>query len=529
LVCYLLGGFFLDGGRVLLELYAPFFLLREIPFSFCLDFVSLFFFSSVSIISSIIFLYRSFYIRRRVLEEGVNNGRFFFLLFFFVVSIMVLVFSGSWVVVMAGWDGLGLVSFLLVVFYNNASSLDSGLITVFTNRVGDCLFIIRFILIFYSGWIRLEFLSIGGCIGYCTLLVLGCATKRAQVPFSSWLPAAIAAPTPVSSLVHSSTLVTAGVYLMIRFGFLLRSFYFVLIVISLVTIVLAGVGATLESDFKKVVAMSTLRQLGFIVFSLSCGYWLLSFVHIIFHAFFKSSLFLSTGGLIHYLLGGQDSRFFGSLGSSYFSKLLFVIRRLSLMGFPFSIGFYSKDTLLADIAGGGLGLIRFIFLLGCVFTVAYSIRLIRLGFYYFPSFDVSLIFRDSKIFYFPVRVLYFYCVFAGGFFFSNLVPPSCLSFMEGVVGLLVIVRGWFCRKAITTTYPLFFFFSIMGGLVNLRSSTLSSYLRGLSVFREYTWSEVVGGKGVLFFIKSIQSVFLSYFYLYTMFFFIFMIGFLLLL
>jgi len=92
------------------------------------------------------------------------------------------------------------------------------------------------------------------------------------VPFSSWLPAAIAAPTPVSSLVHSSTLVTAGVYLMIRFGFLLRSFYFVLIVISLVTIVLAGVGATLESDFKKVVAMSTLRQLGFIVFSLSCGY-----------------------------------------------------------------------------------------------------------------------------------------------------------------------------------------------------------------------------------------------------------------
>lgn len=148
----------------------------------------------------------------------------------------------------------------------------SGLITVFSNRVGDCLFILSFTFIFYCGWGTIEFLQVSTCFIFRLVLLVGAITKRAQLPFSSWLPAAMAAPTPVSSLVHSSTLVTAGVYLLVRFNFLLEGSMALLVVISLSTMLLAGVCANLELDFKKIVAMSTLSQLGFMLFSISVGF-----------------------------------------------------------------------------------------------------------------------------------------------------------------------------------------------------------------------------------------------------------------
>jgi NADH-ubiquinone oxidoreductase chain 5 len=146
-----LGLYFLDYNSFSIEFFMPYYFLREMPFVFIFDFVSLFFFSVVSLISRVVFLYRKFYMDDFLWVSNTDNDRFFYLLFLFVVSIFFLVFSGSWVVVMLGWDGLGLVSFLLVIYYNNSSSLDSGLITVFTNRVGDCLFILSFIFIFYCG------------------------------------------------------------------------------------------------------------------------------------------------------------------------------------------------------------------------------------------------------------------------------------------------------------------------------------------------------------------------------------------
>lgn len=125
---------------------------------------------------------------------------------------------------------------------------------------------------FYSGWVCLDFLSFESCLFFRFVVFVGSITKSAQLPFSSWLPAAMAAPTPVSSLVHSSTLVTAGVYLLVRFNFLIESCYFILAPLSLFTIFLAGACAVYELDFKKVVAISTLSQLGFIIFSISSGY-----------------------------------------------------------------------------------------------------------------------------------------------------------------------------------------------------------------------------------------------------------------
>jgi len=275
--------------------------------------------------------------------------RFSWLVFLFVISIFLLVFSGNFFLVMVGWDGLGLVSFCLVIFYSNSARLESGLITVFSNRVGDVFFLIRFFFFSLRGWWNFDFSSFFIYYLFLFFLFFGAITKSAQVPFSAWLPAAIAAPTPVSSLVHSSTLVTAGVYVLIRFNYLflfLELTFFK--VFSLFTIILGGMCAWLEMDFKKIVAMSTLRQLGIMMFILSAGSWILSFIHIIIHAFFKRMLFLSTGSLIGQMGGSQDSRFYGRDIFNYISYIYFLVSCFCLSGFPFLIGFYSKDAIISN-------------------------------------------------------------------------------------------------------------------------------------------------------------------------------------
>jgi len=173
---------------------------------------------------------------------------------------------------MLGWDGLGLVSFCLVIYYHGSVRLRSGLITVFTNRLGDAFFLLSFFFFWLLGYFNRDSFSFGR-IGFILVFIFfGAITKSAQIPFSSWLPAAMAAPTPVSSLVHSSTLVTAGVYVLIRFNFVFFYFGGWVSFFSLFTMLIAGVRACLETDLKKTVAMSTLRQLGFIVLVLSLGF-----------------------------------------------------------------------------------------------------------------------------------------------------------------------------------------------------------------------------------------------------------------
>lgn len=185
------------------------------------------------------------------------------------------------------------------------------------------------------------------------LVLLAAITKSAQIPFSSWLPAAIAAPTPVSALVHSSTLVTAGVYLLIRFNLLFINFYFriFLLLIGRLTIFISGLGANFESDLKKTIALSTLSQLGLIISILSLGFFKLAFFHLLTHALFKALLFLCAGSFIHNLINFQDVRFSGSLLKVIpLTSFCFNISRLALRGIPFLAGFYSKDLILEIIS-----------------------------------------------------------------------------------------------------------------------------------------------------------------------------------
>ncbi len=211
-------------------------------------------------------------------------------------------------------------------------------------------------------------------------IIIAAMTKRAQIPFSSWLPAAIAAPTPVSALVHSSTLVTAGVYLLIRFSNLLNGFNLVgvLLIIGRLTMFMSGVCANFEIDFKKVIALSTLSQLGLIMGTLSLILEKLSFFHLLTHALFKALLFLCAGVLIHRMNNFQDVRRSGRfIGQLRLVLLCFSISRLALCGMPFLAGFYSKDLILENLLIGRIDIvIIFLFFFSTGLTVTYSFRLI---------------------------------------------------------------------------------------------------------------------------------------------------------
>lgn len=212
------------------------------------------------------------------------------------------------------------------------------------------------------------------------MILIAGLTKRAQIPFSVWLPLAIAAPTPVSALVHSSTLVTAGVYLLFRFNRFLIRFEVknLLLYISVFTIFMAGLIANFEIDLKKIIALSTLSQLGLIIIVLSLGLKFLAFYHLLTHAVFKSLLFICAGIIIHFIDNNQDIRFYGILNEYVpFTIIRFYVSRLALTGFPFLSGFYSKDLIIEIIyiINFNIFIISFI-ILSVILTVSYSLRLI---------------------------------------------------------------------------------------------------------------------------------------------------------
>lgn len=217
------------------------------------------------------------------------------------------------------------------------------------------------------------------------MILIAGLTKRAQIPFSVWLPLAIAAPTPVSALVHSSTLVTAGVYLLFRFNRFLIRFEVknLLLYISVFTIFMAGLIANFEIDLKKIIALSTLSQLGLIIMVLSLGLKFLAFYHLLTHAVFKSLLFMCAGIIIHFIDNNQDIRFYGILNEYIpFTIIRFYVSRLALIGFPFLSGFYSKDLIIEIIyiINFNIFIISFI-ILSVIFTVSYSLRLIYYVFF----------------------------------------------------------------------------------------------------------------------------------------------------
>lgn len=281
------------------------------------------------------------------LDRELNFHYYFLVLMIFVLRIFMLNFSFNSFSILLSWDLLGISRFFLVQFYNNWDSCRGSINTVLTNRLGDYFIFIFFSVTIFSGisffMFSIVFLSL------FFFLLLAAFTKSAQFPFSGWLPKAIRAPTPVSSLVHRSTLVTAGLLLIFNFSFIMFNVSLIIIIffIGLLTTFFSSLSAVVEEDLKKVVALRTLSQIGFSIFTFGLGVSFISLIHLLSHALFKSCLFIQVGYLIHCSFGQQDGRFYSFLGfTPFFIQLQLLVTLFCLCGLLFTRGLVSKDLIL---------------------------------------------------------------------------------------------------------------------------------------------------------------------------------------
>ena len=482
------------------------------------DIISLYFLRLVRLISGSVIIFSTSY----MIKEKFFS-RFILLVFIFIMSIFLLIISPNIVRLLLGWDGLGVTSYLLVIFYQRNKSYNAGIITAITNRIGDVGLLISIsILIFLGSWnfIYINFYRNNFSNFLIFLIIISACTKRAQIPFSAWLPAAIAAPTPVSSLVHSSTLVTAGVYLLIRINIIIieiniRKYLFLL---GILTIVIAGIAALIEIDIKKIIALSTLRQLGIMMIVLGIGNPILSFFHLISHAFFKAMLFICAGIIIHNIKDYQDIRKIGfSYINIHFCISIIIIANISLCGLPFLRGFYSKDFIIEIILIKGKNIFfLFLIIFGTILTVIYSCRLnllisinfIKVESYYFIR-ENSLHIIIGIIFLLPFSII-------GGIIISwNLIRSNKIIFIplwiKSIVFVLILFSIYlylYIYKYISTYYKniLIFFFRNMWFLPNSVNLSIRYFFLNNSfiIFKyiEISWSEIIIFKKFFFFINN---------------------------
>nr|YP_009504403.1 NADH dehydrogenase subunit 5 [Macrodorcas seguyi]AWX65993.1 NADH dehydrogenase subunit 5 [Macrodorcas seguyi] len=505
----------------------------SVVMSIILDWMSLLFASFVLFISSMVIYYSYEY-----MSGDLMINRFIMLVVMFVVSMLLLIFSPNLISILLGWDGLGLVSYCLVIYYQNIKSFNAGMLTALTNRLGDVAFLMSIAwMLNFGSWNYLFFLdfmfgSLEMQVIMFLMLVAG-MTKSAQIPFSSWLPAAMAAPTPVSSLVHSSTLVTAGVYLLIRFNFCMGdSVKMILLFVASLTMFMAGLGASYEYDLKKIIALSTLSQLGLMMSILGMGGYILAFYHLLTHALFKALLFMCAGAMIHSLGNCQDIRFMGGMIKQMpLTCIFFTICNMSLCGLPFLSGFYSKDLILESISMDSLGFyIYLMYFVSTGLTVAYTFRLM----YYvlggdFNYFSFHMINDEGFIMLSGMSGIILYVVFMGsGLSWMILSTPYfiCLPFFMKMMTLIVTMfGGWmgFELAQLLLSYKsksLNFlsssmFFGSMWNMPYILTFGVNYYplQEGMKIYEsvDQGWSEFVGSQN-FYFSLSLLSKFMHIFY-----------------
>lgn len=393
---------------------------NDIELSFVFDYMSVWFRTLILLISSVIMLYSYNY-----MAPYSKSIYFLPLTIAFIASMLIVVNMSNLFFLILGWDGLGLVSFFLIVYYQNHSSITSGLFTVIINRLGDRFFLASIVLVFYSSCDLTMFRSNIPSYLLGFIITLTFITKRAIFPFSPWLPMAMAAPTPISALVHSSTLVTAGLYLIIRFSYYLYAYYpliKLLMVLRIFTSFYAGMNSIFEKDLKKIIALSTLSHLGFIGMAFSVGLLKLAFFHILTHALFKSLLFITIGDIMINLNHSQDIRYLSS-GLLYtpFSSLTIFVPIINLLGLPNLRGYFSKDLVLEMINYSNVSfLVLFMVFLNVFFTYYYTYQLL-----YFSFQPVKLLpyqnFHSPGLYHrVSLFIMSFSTLFFGSYFLSSI-------------------------------------------------------------------------------------------------------------
>nr|VFU96076.1 NADH dehydrogenase subunit 5 [Proasellus coiffaiti] len=492
----------------------------DILLTFYFDGPGLMFLSFVLAISSAVLLFSGSY-----MKDDFFMARFTLLVLLFVLSMSLLILSLNMVSILLGWDGLGVVSYILVVYYQNEKSNAAGMITALTNRLGDVAILLTIGLMVETGSWNFMYTAadlLPTEMWYLGILIMAASiTKSAQMPFSAWLPAAMAAPTPVSALVHSSTLVTAGVYLLIRFNPLIMStkVSWVLVLTACLTTVMASMSALWECDLKKVVALSTLSQLGVMVMTAAAGLPLLALFHLLAHATFKALLFMCSGKIIHSLGDTQDIRNMGGLmGSMPLTVSFFNLANLALCGFPFLAGFYSKDLLIEVILMGDLSVATLSLISLIVgLSSAYSVRLAFLSFLNYPSLPVvSKVSDEDRLVVGAYLMLGCLATTSGAVLSWLMLPSPSLILLPPTLKIttaLLVALGAALGVLISANImPRRFL--LLEALMNMwLLPSLSGYLpssAGLSLNKKIStldlgWAELVGGKGGYTLLTSISS------------------------
>ena len=435
-------------------------------------------------ISSIVHLYSIGY-----MKEETDFKRFFSYIALFTFSMILLVISNNLVQLFIGWEGVGLVSYLLIgFFYKKQSAIKANLKAFLVNRIGDMFFILGIVMVYAAfdsfdyktiflnlNKIDLENLEIYFGLSYidfsCLFLFIGAMAKSAQIPLHVWLPDSMEGPTPISALIHAATMVTAGIFMVGRLSplYVLTEFTadFILLV-GASTALFIGAIAIFENDIKKVIAYSTISQLGYMVAALGINAYTVSFFHLYTHAFFKALLFLCAGSIIMSLHHNQDIRKMGGLKSKLpITYVSFMIGTLCIIGFPLTSGFFSKDLLLEVMLyeKSSISFVAYLMLLlAALVTTIYSLRLLFLVFYNkYRDKDFENIREQSKIITLPLIILSVLSIISGYlikvfidlpifmFGVSDIHYNGIITFIEhGILSpaTLALVLGFYIAKKI---------------------------------------------------------------------------------
>ncbi len=363
----------------------------KIPFGFQIDQLSALFLLIITGVGFCIHLYSTAYMQE---EKEDHYARYFAYLNLFVFSMLLLVLGENFLILFIGWEGVGLCSYLLIGYWFKNDEYNQAASKAFImNRIGDVAFLIAlFMLAGQLGTLSfgdvfkaetLSKLSAGEITAITMLLFVGATGKSAQIPLYTWLPDAMAGPTPVSALIHAATMVTAGIYMIARSNLMYSMAPVTLNVIAIIGVATALLAATIalkQNDIKKVLAYSTVSQLGYMFLALGSGAYVAAVFHVMTHAFFKALLFLGSGSVIHAMGGEQDMRKMGGL-SRYMkiTNITFLLGCFAIAGIPGFSGFFSKDEILVG-AFAKAPVLWVLGLLGALLTAFYMFRLYATAF-----------------------------------------------------------------------------------------------------------------------------------------------------